>query len=72
MIFFGCIVSSVNPLENISMNNQKCWVRPEKLNINSDEPSFYLYSIEVNKCSGSCNNINPYVRLCAFLMLLKT
>ena len=27
---------------------------------------FYPYSTEVNKCSGSCNNINdPYTKLCA-------
>ena len=27
--------------------------------------SFYPYSIKVNKCSGSCNNINdPYAELC--------
>ena len=26
---------------------------------------FYPFSIKVNKCSGSCNNINdPYVQLC--------
>ena len=35
------------------------------MNINSDKPSFYSYSILVNKCSGSCNNINdPYAKLC--------
>ena len=26
---------------------------------------FYPYSVKVNKCSGSCNNINnPYAKLC--------
>ena len=31
------------------------------MNINSNKPSFYPYSIRVNKCSVSCNNINdPY------------
>ena len=26
---------------------------------------FYPFSIKVNKCSGSCNNINgPYAKLC--------
>ena len=40
-------------------------VRPEVININSNEPLFYPYSIEVNKFSGSCNNINdPYSKLC--------
>ena len=47
------------------MNNQECEIRPKIININSDEPSFYPYSIEINKCSGNCNNINdPYAKLC--------
>ena len=47
------------------MNNQECRARPEVININSNEPLFYPYSILVNKCSGSCNNINdPYTKLC--------
>ena len=54
------------------MNNQECKVRPEIININSDEPSFYLYSILVNQCSGSFNNINDLYAKYAFLMLLKT
>ena len=47
------------------MNNQECKVRPEILNINSNEPSFYPYSFLVNKSSGSCNGKNdPYAKLC--------
>ena len=58
MSFFSC-----NALKCISVNNQECKIRPE-ININSNEPSYYLYSIKVNKCSGSCNNINnPYGKL---------
>ena len=35
------------------------------ININSDEPTFYPCSVEINKCSGSCNNINdPYTKMC--------
>ena len=35
------------------------------MDINSNEPLFYPYIILVNKCSGSCNNINdPYTELC--------
>ena len=36
------------------MNNQECKVRPEIININSNEPSFYPYSVKISKCSGSC------------------
>ena len=47
MMFFGSL-SSVNPLECISMNNQECKVRPEIVNINSKEPIFYPYSIKTS------------------------
>ena len=47
------------------MNNQECNVRPEIVNVNSDEPIFYPFSIRTSKCMGSCNNINdPYAKLC--------
>ena len=65
MMFFDCNLSSVNPLECVSMNNQECKVRPEIVNVNSNEPVFYPFSIKTSKCSGSCNNINdPYAKLC--------
>ena len=58
--FFSC-----NVLKCVSTNNQECKIRPDIININSNEPSFYLYSIPINKCSGSGNNINdPYAKLC--------
>ena len=47
-----------NVLKYVSMNNQKCKERPETININSKEPSFYSYSVKISKYSGSCNNIN--------------
>ena len=57
-------LSSVNSLKCILMNNQECKIRPEIINVNSNEPLFYTYSIKVNKCSCSCNNINdPYSKL---------
>ena len=65
MMFFGCNLSSVNPLECVSMNNQECKVRPEIVNVNSDEPVFFPFSIRASKSSGSCNNINDlYTKLC--------
>ena len=52
-------------LECMSVVNQKCMSRPKILDINPNEPIFYPYSIKVNKCSGSCNNINdPFAKLC--------
>ena len=55
---------TVTPLRCISMTNQECKVRPI-VNVNSDEPIFYPFSIKTSKCSGSCNNINdPYAKMC--------
>ena len=54
-----------NVLEYISMKNQKCKVRPEIININSNNPIFYPFSVKVNRCNGNCNNINGrYARIC--------
>ena len=61
----GCNLSSVNSVKYISMNNQECKVRPEIVNVYSDEPVFYPFSVKTTKCSGSCNNTNdPYAKLC--------
>ena len=47
------------------MNNQTCKVGPETINVNSNEPAFYPFSIKTSKCSGSCKNINdPYAKIC--------
>ena len=64
------ILSSGNPLNATqfkwtSMANQECNVRPQIVNVNSNEPIFYSLSIKTNKCSGSCNNINDrYAKTC--------
>ena len=64
MILFGSL-SQANSLEYISMKNEECKVRPEIVNINSNNPIFYPFSIKINKCSGNCNNINnPYAKIC--------
>ena len=64
MMFFSSL-SSVNSLECISMKNQKCKVKPEIIDINSNDPIFFPFSIKINKCSDNCNNINnPYARIC--------
>ena len=60
MSFFSC-----DALSCVSMNNQQCNIRPEMINISSNELSFYPYSVKISTCSGSCNNINlSYAKLC--------
>ena len=57
--------TSVNSLSCISINNQECIARPQIVNVNSDEPVFFPFSIKTSKCSDSCNNINhPYANIC--------
>ena len=62
-LFLSSLVSTT-PLSCISIKNQECKVRPEIINIYSNNPIFYPLSIKINKCSGSCNDIkNPYANI---------
>ena len=47
LMFFDSL-SSVNSLECISMKNQECKVRPEIININSNNPIFYPFSVKIH------------------------
>ena len=59
------ILLSATLLKCISMNNQECKVRSEIVNVNSNKPVFFPFSIKTSKCSGTCNNINdPYAKIC--------
>ena len=62
---FLSTLMGVNSLSYISMTHKECKVRPAIINVNSDEPLFYPFSIKKSKCSGSCNNINDiYAEMC--------
>ena len=64
MTFFSFNPLNLNSLEFVSINNSECKIRTKIIDINNNEPTFYPFSISVNKCSGSCNNINdPYAKL---------
>ena len=69
-LFLSSLFLSITTLLScISVNSQACKVRPEIINVKSNEPAFYAFSIKTIKCSGSCNNINnPYAKI-VFLML---
>ena len=67
-LFLSSLVSTTL-LSCFSIHNQVRKVRPEIVNVNSNEPAFYPFSIKASKYSGSCNNINdPYTKP-VFLML---
>ena len=44
LLFLSSLLSVI-PLRYISMNNQACKVRPEIINLNSNEPVFYSFGI---------------------------
>ena len=64
LALLSSLVSTAS-LSCISVNDQEFKVRPEIINLNSNKPVFYPFSIKTSICSGSCNNINdPYVKIC--------
>ena len=50
----------------MSVTNQQCKPRPKIIDVNAvSEPVYYPYSVLINKCSGSCNDLNdPMAKLC--------
>ena len=65
MFFTGLTVlpnfTNAIPLDCISMKNQECKTRQQVINVNSNNPIIYPFSIKTSKCSGNNNNINkPY------------
>ena len=49
----------------VSVSDQEYKIRTEIIDINNNELLFCPYSTLVNKCSGSCNDINdPDTKLC--------
>ena len=67
-LFLSSLVSTT-PLSCISLNNQACKVRPEIINLNSNYPLFYPFSIKTSKCSGSCIILTIRMQKYMFLML---
>ena len=48
-------------IKDLFLNNQSCQARPKLVNINSNEPLYYPFSVSVNKIGRSCNTIDdPY------------
>ena len=45
---FLSVLTSVNSLSCISMNNQECKVRPQIVNVNSKRPVFFPFSIKTS------------------------
>ena len=74
-LFVGLtILSSVNlltvtALRCISMTNQECKVRPELINVNSDEPVFILLVLKQVNAVVVATISMIHMQKCVFLML---
>ena len=51
------------------MSNQACKARPEIINVSSNNPVFYPFSIKTNKCSGNVIILMILMQKYVFLML---
>ena len=73
MMFFSCNLSSVKPLECVSINNQECKVSyfTEIPNVNSKEPVFFLLVLKQVNAVVVVIISMTLMQICVFLMLLK-
>ena len=67
---FLSTLTSVNSSSFISMNNQECKVRPQIINVNSEEPVFFLVLKQVNAVVVVTISI-IHMQNCVPLMLVK-
>ena len=67
MTFFGC-----NVLRCVLVNNHNCKIRSEIIDVSNNEPTFYPFSIEVNKLVEAATILMILMQNYVFLMLLKT
>ena len=71
-LVFLSTLTSVNMLSCISMNNQKCIVRPQIVNVNDDDPVFFLIVLkQVNAVAVATISI-IHSQNCVFLILQKS
>ena len=57
--------SITGALNCVSINNQECKVRSEIVEVSSNNPIFYPFSVKINRCSGNCISFNdPYAKIC--------
>ena len=68
---FSYNVLNVNSLECVSMNNQECKIRTEIINVNTNEPIFYPYSIKIINAKAVVILLMTHMLKYVFLILFK-
>ena len=56
------IVNASNHTKCLSLSNRKCKIQPTLINLHPNEYSqefhYYPFAVELDRCVGSCNNLN--------------
>ena len=55
--------SITGALNCVSIDNQECKVRPEIIDVSSNNPKFYRFSVKINRCYGNIIN-DLYAKIC--------
>ena len=66
---FLSTLTSVHWLSCVSMNNQKCKVRPQIVNVNRDEPVFFFLVLKQVNAVVVATILTIHIQNCVFLML---
>ena len=64
-IFIGLLTGLVNHTKCVSLSNQNCMTQPTLINLHPNEYSqefhYCPFSVELDRCVGSCNTLNTYL-----------
>ena len=62
IVLLSSIGKACNHTKCVSLINQKCMIQPTLINLHPNEYSeefhYYLFSVKLNRCAGSCNTLN--------------
>ena len=62
IVLLTSIVSVSNHKKCVSLSNQKCITQPTLINLHPNEYSqefhYYPFAVKLDRCVGSCNNLN--------------
>ena len=62
VVLLSSIVNASSHRKCTSLSNQKCEIQPTLINLHPDEYSkelhYYPFAVKLDKCVGSCNNLN--------------
>ena len=62
IVLLSSIVNASNHTKCVSLSNQKCEIQPTFINLHPNEYSqefyYYLFTVKLDKCTGSFNTLN--------------